>query len=137
MHMATAGRVIGLPPIGRLAPQSLVAADGEVSATARTMRRSLVFGGLLFWLVVALLAGSYNPDGSVRPAQYPVLGIACFLEARIAVGIAWYVMSWERIPKAVRGFIMVWPLVFTVGVVMLGIAYLLGVPPASAVRGNQ
>jgi hypothetical protein len=64
----------------------------------------------------------------VLPRAYPILGVACFLEAQIAVGLAWCVIKWRPIPIVVRALVAGLLGFFTGAVILLGIQYLLGTP---------
>jgi hypothetical protein len=121
-----AGRAIGLP-IQR-ASTAFVQVEGAPAMIAGDIRGSLVFGGLLLYFLLVIVAGPLEKDGHLLPHAYPILGLLCLLEVRIATGLAWYVLTWRRIPIAIRAVIALVIGFLALDFAVLGVEYLLGTP---------
>jgi hypothetical protein len=93
----------------------------------RWLRRSLIPGSLLGFLVVSLVSAPAAPP---LPSQYLALALASVFEGAVAVGLAWYLARWRRVPRWIRAVGISILGLFVGGVVIVAINYLLGKPPS-------
>ena len=120
-----------VPPRPRSAAgRFLTGRKPDEPAIARYLRRLLVFGSLVAWFVVGLVTESGGRgSGPPLPSQYPGLAVVCFLEAAIALGLAWYLYRWIRLPAALRGIGIVILAIFFFAIIHMGIQYAMGQLP--------
>jgi hypothetical protein len=79
-----------------------MAAGSDEPPIARTLRRTLLFGGLAVGLAISMVAVKQEPPGHPIPSQYPAMAVVCICEALIGVGLSWYLFRWRRIPVVFR-----------------------------------
>lgn len=86
-----------------------------------------MLGGTVLFVAVSLV----SVPGHTRPApsDYLPLGFVCFGEGVTAIGLGWYVARIRRIPAVLRLVPITLLGMFVVGVVAVGVNYLLGSPP--------
>lgn len=66
------------------------------------LRRILVIGGALGYVVAGVAAGQRLPQGDWPRSAYPPLAASFALEAAVVVGVAWYVVRLRPLPRLIR-----------------------------------
>ena len=114
-------------PVSRWYDPLLARRPQELSRL-KWLRRSLIPGGLLGFLVVSMV--SAPPAGPPLPSQYGALALACVFEGAVSVGLAWYLARWRHVPVSIRAVGITILGLFVVGVLVIAINYLRGFPPS-------